>query len=107
MDLKNQRTDEDDLSAAWIVVNTERTNGKFMILRGTFITVQGRHFLRLCDLGDFGINYDDNEQGSYIQVPIARDKLNPPQTSKRSTEGEVVVHRSGGAIRKLDGDCRP
>lgn len=54
MDLKNQRTDEDDLSAAWIVINTERTNGKFMILRGTFITVQGRHFLRLCDLGDLG-----------------------------------------------------
>jgi hypothetical protein len=55
----------------------------------------------------FGINYDDNEQGSYIQVPIAQGKIHPPQTSKRSTEGEVILHPYGGAIRKLDGDSRP
>jgi hypothetical protein len=52
MDLKNQRTDEDDLSAAWIVINAERASGKFRgSRRRKFVTVQGRHFFVFATLG--------------------------------------------------------
>jgi len=53
MNLKNQRTDEDNLSAAWIVISAARTSGKFMgFTRRKFVT--GRHCLRRCGLGDLG-----------------------------------------------------
>lgn len=82
--------DEDDLSAAWIVIKVERSNGKFMgSRRRNFVRVHGTHFLRLRD--------------KYL----SHGKKYTPQTTKRSMEGEVVVHHSGGAIRKLDGDSRP